>query len=76
MFRTCKGCFGLTWGAAAAGDILCVVPSCDAPLVLREIRSSVFRLVGPSSSIGGTLHGELAEAAEKGEITREVFTIV
>lgn len=76
MFRTCKGYFGLTWGAAAAGDILCAVPSCGAPLVLREIQSSVYRLVGPSSSIDGTLHGELPQAAEKGEIAWELFTIV
>lgn len=76
MFRTCKGYFGLTWAAAAAGDILCVVPSCGAPLVLREIQSSTYRLVGSSSSIDGTLHGELAQAAEKGEITRELFTII
>lgn len=76
MFRTCKGYFGLTWAAAAAGDILCAVPSCGAPLVLREIQSSVYRLVGPSSSIDGTLHGELPQAAEKGEIARGLFTIV
>lgn len=76
MFRTCKGYFGLTWGAAAAGDILCAVPSCGAPLVLRETQSSVYRLVGPSSSIDGTLHGELPQAAEKGEIAWELFTIV
>lgn len=76
MFRTCKGYFGLTWAAAAAGDILCAVPSCGAPLVLREIQSSVYRLVGPSSSIDGTLQGELAKAAEKGEIARGLFAIV
>lgn len=76
MFRTRRGSYGLTWAAAAAGDILCVVPSCGAPLVLREIQSSVYRLVGPSSSIDGTLHGELAQAAEKGEIRRKPFTII
>lgn len=76
MFRTCKGSFGIMEAAAAAGDLLCAVPDCKVPLVLRKFGSSKYLLVGPSAPIAGTTNGELARAVEHGEITKESFTIV
>lgn len=76
MFRTCKGSFGLVQAPAATGDILCAIPTCRVPLVLREVHSSKHLLVGPSSPILETLHGEVARAADEGEIKKEPFTLV
>lgn len=77
MFRTCKGSFGIMQtSAVAAGDILCVVPSCPMPLALRKVESSKYLLVGPTGQIVETMHGEVAQAAENGEIAWEKFTLV
>lgn len=76
MFRTYKGLFGIIRAAAAAGDILCEVPSCRVMLALRKTQSSKYLLVGPSSPIAGTLHGEVAQAVGRGEITKKSFTLV
>lgn len=76
MFRTCKGSFGVMEAAAAAGDLLCAVPDCEVPLVLRKFGSSKYLLVGPSAPIPGTTNGELALAVKKGQITKESFTVV
>lgn len=75
MFRTDKGFFGMTQAAAAAGDFLCVVPSCRVMLVFRQTQSSKYLVVGPSSPIAGALH-EIPQAIKRGEITREFFTLV
>lgn len=75
MFRTCKGSFGIMEAAAAEGDLLCAVPDCKVPIVLRKFRSSKYLVVGPSGPIPGT-NEELARAVEKGEITKEFFTVV
>lgn len=76
MFRTCKGSFGIMEAAAAAGDLLCAVPDCKVPLVLRKFGSSKYVVVGPSGPIAGTTNGELARAVENGEITKKSFTVV
>lgn len=77
IFRTCKGSYGITQAAAAAGDLLCAVPGCQVvPLVLRKFRSSRYLLVGPSGPIAGTTNGELAQAVENGKITKKSFTVV
>lgn len=77
MFRTYKGSFGtIQTAAAAAGDILCAVPTCQVPLVLRKVGSSRYLLVGPTSQIAGTLNGEIGQAAKDGELTWEKFTLV
>lgn len=76
MFRTCKGSFGVTWAAAAAEDILCMVPSCGVPLVLRRVQSPRYRLVGPSSPIAGTLGREIIQAVERGDVTRRLVTLI
>lgn len=65
MFRTCNGSFGIMQtSAAAAGDILCVVPSCRVPLALRKVESSKYLLVGPTGQIVETMHAEVAQAAK------------
>lgn len=76
MFRTYRGSFGIMQAEAAAGDLLCVVPGCAVMLVFRKTQSSRYLVVGPSSPIAGTLHGEVAQAIERGEITKEFFTLV
>lgn len=76
MFRTYKGFFGVTRAAVAAGDLICVVPSCPAPLLLRKALFSKHSLVGPTYPIHGTMKGELSQAATNGEITKASFTLV
>ncbi|KAG6356286.1 hypothetical protein INS49_015673 [Diaporthe citri] len=76
MFRTCKGSFGVMEARAAAGDLLCAVPDCKVPLVLRKFGSSKYLLVGPSHPIAGTTNGELARAVGNSKITKESFTLV
>lgn len=76
MFRTYKGSFGVTRAAVAAGDLICVVPSCPAPLLLRKALFSKHSLVGSTYPILGTMKGELSQAATNGEITKTSFTLV
>lgn len=76
MFRTCKGSFGIMEAAVTAGDLLCAVPDCTVPLVLRKSGSSKYLLVGPCGPILGTTNGKLARAVKKGKITKDSFTIV
>lgn len=76
MFRTYKGSFGVTRAAVAAGDLICVMPSCPAPLLLRKALFSKYSLVGPTYPIHGTMKGELSQAATNSEITKASFTLV
>jgi hypothetical protein len=76
IFRTSKGSFALSHAAVAPGDILCVVPSCTLALVLRKASSSRYVLVGPVRGLVETLNGDLAQAIERGEISKESFTLV
>lgn len=79
MFRTCKGFFGIMEAAGAAGDLLCAVPDCQVPLVLRKFGSSKYLLVGPGGPFPRTIgngDSDLARAVGKGEIAKESFTLV
>lgn len=76
IFRTSKGYFGTMRAAVATGDMICVVPGCRAPLVLRKRDCSKYLLLGPVHGLPGLTSGVLRQVVEKGEATRDTFTLV
>lgn len=77
MFRTYKGSFGITaFPEVNPGDIICVGPTCSAPLVLRKVQSSKHMLIGLCNPISWMEGNGLAQAVERGEIVDKLFTLV
>lgn len=76
IFKTSKGSFGIMRAAVATGDVICVVPGCGAPLVLRKVDFSKYLLLGPVHGLPGLTSDVLTQAVKKNEIKRETFTLV
>lgn len=75
--RTCKGSISIAETVQAApGDVLCVVPSCPAPLLFRKVQESNYMLTGSCSRAAGAMYGNLRQASEKREIVKGLFILV
>ena len=57
-------------GAVGAGDIVCVIPSCAMPMVLRPIEGHN-KVLG-KAYLAGIMHGEAMTALHKGKIALHV----
>lgn len=76
IFRTSKGFLGTTHAAVVMGDLICVVPGCLAPLVLRKVGFSKYVLLGSICWLYGLTSDALTQAVRKSEIMMETFTLV
>lgn len=59
---------------AKPGDICCIIPGVDVPLIMRSKKNGRYNLVG-DSYIHGVMKGEIMEAVEKGQFSPNIIMI-
>jgi hypothetical protein len=59
---------------ADPGDVCCIIPGVNVPLILRSKDNGRYNLVG-NSYIHGVMKGEMMEVVEKGELATKVSEI-
>jgi hypothetical protein len=75
IFISERGYCGLVPDSAKTGDVLCILFGCDVPVLLRELGTNKFNLIG-ESYIGRLMDGEAIEALEQHEVVSVKFELV
>jgi hypothetical protein len=73
--RTDSGRLGLVSGLTRSGDVCCVLPGVQAPMILRPMRGETYRLVC-DAYIHGVMGGEMVEHLEEGKANTQEIIIV
>jgi hypothetical protein len=68
-----SGHCGLVPDHAEIGDFICVLLSCDVPVILRQVGDH-YAFIG-ESYVRGLMEGQVIEALERGEVHLQDFEI-
>ncbi|KAL2279790.1 hypothetical protein FJTKL_13159 [Diaporthe vaccinii] len=74
FFTTTKGYCGTSTPLVEPGDLICIIPSVQTPLVIRPVegKDKTFRMIG-SSYVYGMMYGEVFQTSEPGRSPPEVL---
>jgi hypothetical protein len=74
LMTTARGYLGLVPWVAELGDMICVLPGCSTPLIIRPGTGGYFNLIG-ECYVHGMMEGEVMEWLESGEVQLETINL-
>lgn len=72
FFTTRGGYYGICRAVLLEGDLICVLPTCPVPVIVRPDGDGYYVLVG-DCHIYGMMQGEMVPRIRAGEFTRQIF---
>jgi hypothetical protein len=74
LMTTVRGYLGLVPDIAELGDVICVLPGCSTPLIIRPGMGGYFNLIG-ECYVHGLMEGEVMEWLESGEVQLKTINL-